>query len=248
MSGGAGLRSAFGRVLDLLLPPRCLACGDVVAAGDLCAACWGGIGFIGPPLCARCGHPFTFAEEGSLCPECAATPPVFGRARAAMRYDEASRNLVLAFKHGDRTHGAPAFGRWMRRAGAELLEDADFLLPVPLHWTRLFHRRYNQSALLAHAVHAAGGPPVAADWLLRKRRTPPQGKLNGAARDANVKGAFALRRGRAVDGLRLVLVDDVFTSGATVRECARILLRAGAARVDVLTLARTGGTGSPSCR
>lgn len=248
------LRGAFGRVLDLLLPPRCLACGEVVASGDLCGPCWGGISFIGAPFCACCGRPFPFAplaqggspdsdEASPLCAACRENRPVFGRARAVMRYDEASRNLILAFKHGDRTHGARAFGRWMRRAGAEMLDDADLTLPVPLHWTRLFNRRYNQSALLAHAVRAAGGPPVAADWLVRKRSTPPQGKLNGAARDANVKGAFALRPGRAADGLRLVLVDDVLTSGATVRECAGVLLRAGAARVDVLILARAGGEG-----
>jgi len=161
-----------------------------------------------------------------------------------MRYDEGSRGLILALKHGDRTHGAPAFGRWMRRAGAELLEDADFLVPVPLHWTRLFKRRYNQSALLAHAIHAAGGPPMAADWLRRRRRTPPQGRLSGAARGANVRGAFALAPGRSVRGLKLVLIDDVFTSGATAEECARVLLAEGAGRVDVLTLARTGGAPS----
>ena len=156
-----------------------------------------------------------------------------------MRYDEASRRLILAFKHGDRLHLAPAFDGWMRRAGTELLAEADLVVPVPLHWTRLFARRYNQAALLAHAIHAAGGPPVAADWLIRRRRTPSQGKRNAAARERNVRGAFALKPGRTVKGRRIVLVDDVFTTGATVGECARVLRRAGAAAVEVLTLART---------
>ena len=156
-----------------------------------------------------------------------------------MRYDDASRRLILAFKHGDRLHLAPAFGGWMRRAGTDLLAEADLIVPVPLHWSRLFARRYNQAALLAHAIHAAGGPPVGADWLIRRRRTPSQGKRNAAARERNVRAAFAVRPGRPVKGRRIVLVDDVFTTGATVGECARVLRRAGAARVDVLTLART---------
>jgi ComF family protein len=156
-----------------------------------------------------------------------------------MRYDEASRRLVLAFKHGDRLHLAPAFGRWMRRAGAELLAEADVLVPVPLHWTRLLARRYNQAAVLAHAIHAANGPPVGADWLVRRRRTPSQGKRGAQARERNVKGAFAVKPGRAVEGRRILLIDDVFTTGATVGECARVLRRAGARHVDVLTLART---------
>src|SRR5216684_4274061 len=137
-----------------------------------------------------------------------------------MRYDKHSRRLVLALKHGDRTHLAGALGGWMRRSGGEILDGVDFIVPVPLHWTRLFARRYNQAGLLAHAIRAAGGPAVAPDWLVRRRRTPSQG------------------RGRSVKGKRIVLVDDVLTTGATVEECARVLRRAGAAFVGVLTLAR----------
>lgn len=235
------LRRCATLVLDLLLPPRCLSCGsEVSTAGTLCAQCWRGITFLGAPCCACCGLPFEFAlGPGTLCGACAQAHPPFARARAAMRYDEASRHLVLAFKHGDRLHLAPAFGAWMRRAGAELLAGADLLLPVPLHWTRLFARRYNQAAVLAHAIHAAGGPPVAPDWLRRRRRTPSQGKRNAAGRAKNVRGAFALRPDRSVRGLHLVLIDDVFATGATVGECAKALHRAGARQVDVLTLART---------
>jgi ComF family protein len=234
------LRRVAGLALDVLLPPRCLACGgSVAAAGTLCSACWRGIAFLGEPCCACCGTPFAFAiERGALCGACSRARPPFARARAVMRYDDASRGLVLAFKHGDRLHGAPAFGLWMRRAGAALLADADLLVPVPLHWTRLFARRYNQAAILAHAIHRAGGPPVGPDWLRRHRRTPSQGKLNPESRERNVRGAFGLSRGADPKGRRIVLIDDVLTTGATVAECARLLRRHGALRVDVLTLAR----------
>jgi ComF family protein len=147
-------------------------------------------------------------------------------------------------KHGDPTHLAGAFGRWMQRAGAELLADADLLVPVPLHWTRLFTRRFNQSALLAQAIRTSGGPQVGADWLVRRRRTPSQGTMGPLARARNVRGAFALRNGRSVTGKRVVLIDDVLTTGATAEECARVLRRAGAAYVGVLVLARAVRAGS----
>jgi ComF family protein len=150
----------------------------------------------------------------------------------------------FSLRHGDHTHLAGALGRWMHRAGGEVLAEAELLIPVPLHWTRLFTRRYNQAVLLAQAIRAAGGPPVAADWLVRRRRTPSQGVLGPAARARNVRGAFALRHGRSVKGKRVVLVDDVMTTGATAEECARVLRRAGAAYVGVLVLARALRAGS----
>jgi ComF family protein len=227
-------------VIDVLLPPRCLACGETVtAAGTLCARCWRGLTFLGRPCCARCGLPFEFdLGESVLCGDCAREAPRFDRARAALRYDAASRQLILGFKHGDRLHMAPAFGQWLRRAGSDLIREADLAVPVPLHWTRLFARRYNQAAVLAHALHAAGGPPVIPDVLIRTRRTPSQGKGNRESRHRNVAGAFALRHGRNVKDRRILLIDDVLTTGATVGECARVLRRAGALKIDVLTLAR----------
>jgi ComF family protein len=155
-----------------------------------------------------------------------------------VRYDKNSRSLVLGLKHADQTHVAGAFGRWMRRAGEEVLADADLLVPVPLHWARLFQRRYNQAVLLANAIRAIGGPPVAVDCLVRRRRTPSQGHLGPLARERNVRSAFAVRRPTEVKGKRFVIIDDVMTTGATVDECARVLKRAGAASVGVLTLAR----------
>jgi ComF family protein len=236
----AQLRRIGRAVVDGILPPRCLACGTIVDEPDaLCSACWAGMNFFAPPWCAVCGLPFPHPMgDNAVCADCARQRPSWDRARAVMRYDKHSRHLVLALKHGDRTHVAGALGRWMRRAGADLLDGADMIVPVPLHWTRLFARRYNQAGLLAHAIRAAGGPPVAPDWLVRRRRTPSQGRLGPAARARNVRGAFALRRGCDVKDKRIVLVDDVLTTGATVEECARILRRAGAGFVGVLTLSR----------
>ena len=153
-------------------------------------------------------------------------------------YDEHSRDLILSFKHADRTERSVPFGRWLARAGAELTGDCDLIVPVPLHRWRLWRRCYNQAALLALARARETGRPAAVDLLIRPKATPTQGGLGREARRRNVAGAIALRPGRAVGGRRVLLIDDVFTTGATVSACARVLLRAGAARVDVLALAR----------
>ncbi|TWB42377.1 ComF family protein [Nitrospirillum viridazoti] len=237
---GARVRDTGVRLLDLVLPPRCLGCGEAVAAaGTLCGTCWRGVGFITAPQCAACGRPFPHdMGADALCAICVAAPLSFGRLRAAVLYDDASRPLILGFKHGDRTEAVPLFAGWMARAGGELLAGADLVAPVPLHRWRLFARRYNQAALLAARLGTLSGVKAAPDLLVRRRRTPSQGSLSREGRARNVAGAFALRPGRSVKGLRVVLVDDVYTTGATVAECARVLLRAGAAGVEVLALAR----------
>jgi ComF family protein len=242
----ARLRRLGRAVVDGVLPPRCLACGTTVDEVDaLCPKCWSSITFFAPPWCTVCGLPFPYPMgEGAVCGACAGRAPTWDKARSVFRYDRHSRRLVLMLKHGDQTHLGSAFGRWMNRAGNEVLVEADLLVPVPLHWTRLFGRRFNQAALLAQAIHAAGGPPVGADWLVRRRRTPSQGLMGPAARVRNVRGAFALRRGRGVEGKRVVLIDDVLTTGATAEECARVLRREGAASVNVLVLARALRAGS----
>jgi len=236
----SALRRLANRALDVVLPPRCLACGEEVGEqGTLCPDCWAGIEFLAPPHCARCGFPFELdTQTGTLCAACQARPPVFDRARAVLRYDAASRGMLLAFKHADRTDLAPYFGRWLARAGAEVLAEADIVAPVPLHWTRLFSRRYNQAALLAKAAAKEAQRPFLSDILVRRRRTKPQ-RSGLAARTRNVAGAFAVPRARrqAVEDRRVLLVDDVRTTGATLEACARALKAAGAKGVDVLTLA-----------
>jgi ComF family protein len=238
----AHIRDIAGIAVNAVLPPRCLGCGvGVDRPGTLCGRCWEGIDFLGPPLCMCCGFPFEL-DPGpeSLCGACRSRPPVFDRARAVFAYDAGSRDLLLGFKHADRTDAAPAFARWMARAGAELIPDADFAVPVPLHRWRLFRRRYNQAALLAGGLERAAGVQSVPDLLVRRRRTVSQGAFSAAGRRRNVSGAFEVRRGSetAIAGKRILLIDDVLTTGATAESCARVLRRAGASGVDVLTLAR----------
>lgn len=236
-------RRVVRAALDAVLPPQCLSCGAVTdTPGKLCPTCWSKVTWLSAPLCRRCGAPFEF-ESGSdalLCGACLRDSPAYDRARAVFRYDDAGRGLVLAFKHGDRLHAAPAFGAWLARAGAELLAEADLVAPVPLHWTRLAWRRYNQSALLANAAARIAERRCVPDLLVRLRRTPQQGQMGRAERRRNVRRAFAVARRHTalVPGRRVVLVDDVLTTGATADECVRALREAGAAAVDLLTLAR----------
>jgi ComF family protein len=218
-------QSALRRMLDLALPPLCAACREPVEGRGLCPACWSKLSFITRPYCERRRRlpilrPIT--------------------ARAVVRFDEISRALVHALKYGDRLDLAPMMGRWISQAGRELLAEADALVPVPLHWRRLWARRFNQSAMLAAAVSRQTGLPVAAGALKRVKPTAQQVGLSRTERAANVQGAFRVPGDgkAAVTGRRLVLIDDVLTSGAAVDGCARALLRAGAANVDVLVFAR----------
>lgn len=243
----AAIRSTVRRAVDIVLPPRCLACGVLVGEpGAVCPSCWGGIDFIAPPMCRCCGLPFDYDEGAeAVCGDCARRAPLYGRARSTMIYNDASRRLVLAFKHADRTDAAPAWGDWLARAGAELLADADLLVPVPLHRRRLISRRYNQAALMAQALGRTSGLPVSIDALRRVRATPSQGKMSRAQRERNVAGAFAVRdtRREIIEDARIVLIDDVMTTGATLAACIKPLLHGRAANVDVLTLARVTRTG-----
>ncbi len=238
---GAALRATLGLLVDVALPRLCAICREPVDGPGLCPACWPKLSFIAPPYCERLGIPFPFdGGPGLLSLEAIADPPAYNRARAAVRYDDIARKLVHALKYGDRLELAPLMAGWMANAGRGLIADADALVPVPLHWRRQWARRFNQSALLAEIIAKANGRVVAHGALKRVKATPHQVGLAKAERAHNVQGAFRVpAEGKAeVAGRKLLLVDDVLTSGATVDACARALLRAGAASVDVLAFAR----------
>lgn len=236
------LRGGLRGVADLLLPPQCMLCStEVDVPGRLCAACWPRLRFVAEPCCPTCGTPYAIpVPAGLVCGACLQEPPAYGRARAAFLYAEGGRDLVLRYKRGDRTDLAPGLARLMATAGRDLLADCDMILPVPLHRGRLWRRRYNQSALLATLLGRLAARPVRLDLLERRRATPSLGHHGRLERRRILSGAIAVAVGRAgdVQGRRLLLVDDVLTSGATAAACCRVLLRAGAAGVDVLTLAR----------
>ncbi len=231
--------------LDIALPTLCVACREPVDGEGVCAQCWSKLSFIARPFCPKLGIPFVYDPGPELLSmEAIANPPAYARARAAVRYDDVAKTLVHALKYQDRTDLAPAMGRWMARAGQELLAEADWLIPVPLHWRRAWHRRYNQSGALARAIERQSGVKVRGELLGRVRATEQQVGLSRPQRASNVQGAFKVSADRQseVQGRRVVVIDDVLTSGATVDACARALLRAKAAQVDVLVFARVVDT------
>lgn len=234
----------FGYALNTILPPRCIGTGEIVDhQGMIAPALWQELDFIAPPYCATCGLPFDFEdslEDTTICGDCLSDPPRFDTARAPLRYNDASRRLLLRFKYGDQQHAAVTFARWLHLAGLDHLKTADFILPVPLHWRRLWQRRFNQSALLAKALSRESGVPYLANTMTRRRFTGPQKGLNRRSRQKNVRMAFTVTPAAKtnIKGKHLVLIDDVMTSGATVNECAKLLKREGAARITVLTVAR----------
>jgi ComF family protein len=240
-SAAEAVRGALALAADLLLPPVCISCRKRAGAhGLLCGDCWARIDFIAPPLCLKLGVPLPYdTGEPSLSAAAIADPPVYDRARAAARYSSTMRDLIQSFKYGDRHEGVPLFGRWMATAGAELLADADTIVPVPLYRSRLWSRRFNQSAMLAQEVGKLTGVPVDCFLLARVKRTQAQVGLTAAQRRKNVAGAFRITAAKgALRAKRVVVVDDVITTGAAAEACARVLKRAGASSVDILALAR----------
>lgn len=239
-TGAVGLAE---RLVAIVYPPSCIACRRATAeAQGLCPACWREMGFISRPYCERLGTPFPVDIGAALLsPAAMADPPVFARARAVCRHGGTARELVHRLKYGDRTELAASMGRMMALAGRELLADAEVIVPVPLHRSRLWRRRFNQAAALAGAVGRIVGLPVEMHALLRARRTEPQVGLTRDQRRLNLQGAFAIGPAApaTVEGRRVLLIDDVLTTGSTANAAARALLRAGATAVDVLTFSRT---------
>lgn len=208
-------------------------------ANGLSAEAWSRIRFLDGPVCDGCGVPFEF-DPGTRCPACLAKPRAFDAARAACLYDETSRDPILKLKHADRLDLAPMLSRWLSRAARELIDEADAIAPVPLHPLRLLGRRYNQAAEIARPLARLTGTPYLPDALVRRRATATQAGKSGSGRRRNVAAAFEVPAGRRkqVEGLRILLVDDVLTTGATAEGCARALKAAGAARVDLAVVAR----------
>ncbi|GAA0536442.1 ComF family protein [Rhizomicrobium palustre] len=230
-------------LIDVVYPPLCMLCREGVTEPDgLCPECWAMLHFIDDPVCASCGLPFEIdAGEDTLCGACLAHPPYFDRARAILSYDELSKKPLLALKHADRLDLVPAFSRWLERSGRLLLSQSDMIVPVPLHRWRLWKRRYNQAGELARGLSRRCSLPLEPTVLERIKPTPSQGKMPSAeARRRNVQGAFRVPKAARsqVAGKRVLLIDDVLTTGATVSAAARALKRAGASAVFVLALAR----------
>ena len=229
------------KALDIVLPPACLACHQPLTTHDsVCAACWREIRFVRPPLCDRLGLPMPFDPGGTIISAAAiATPPDYDRARAVALFSTVMRDLIHQFKYADAHHARTRFGQWLAVAGADLIADCDLVIPVPMHPRRLLARRFNQSAILARELTRREARPFAPNLLRRIKPTRSQVGLTTAERRTNVAGAFRLARGaeRRIAGRRILLVDDVITTGATLNACARTLKRAGASGVDALALA-----------
>ncbi len=238
----AAAKAFLALVRDVAVPPQCLGCRAIVEAPDtLCGTCWAQLRMIGPAVCDACGLPFPFEQDAMWCGACIAREPPFARARSAVAYNDGSRNLILAFKHADRPEAAKLFARWMAAAAPQLLADADMMVPVPLDRRRLFQRRYNQAALLAQRLERLTGCPTLVDGVERIKPSPPLGKrMSPTERRRNVAGAFRVRDAAqaAFKGKRILVVDDVYTTGATAWAMARCLKRAGVGAVDILTVAR----------
>ena len=238
--------ATLGRnVLDWLIPPSCLSCGEEVApdGGHVCAACFAGFRFIHVPFCDACALPITqdeMAERGALCANCERRPPLWRRGRAAFLYGGSARRLIMGLKYGDRTEHASALARFMAQAGDDLLDQEALLVPVPVHRWRLWNRGYNQAALMAKALSRQRGLACQPDLLRRRFRTASLAGLSRQGRQKQMAGAIMVRD-RYRDGLRgrrIILVDDILTTGATAEACAKALLEHGCVSVDILVAAR----------
>lgn len=240
---GTRLRAVGRGLADLILPPVAHDSREATAAAGLSADAWGRVVFLEAPVCDGCGAAFEFdggAFADSRCTACLTQPYAFERGRAACVYDEASRGLILKYKHGDQQQFAALFARWLGRAAADLIAEADAVAPVPLHSRRLLVRRFNQAAEIARPLARHAGLEYLPDALVRTQATTTQGGKSMRGRRLNVKTAFTVTDAgrRRIKGRRILLIDDVLTTGATAEACARTLIEAGARAVDLAVIAR----------
>ena len=233
------MRKIFKSLLDFLLPPICPVCHQRGENTGLCAKCFSKLEFIGTQTCSVCGHPLDAIVPGmNVCANCLKTPPYFHQAVAIFKYNDTIKKLILPFKHGDHVELTNLFVKWICINCDEIICKNQMVVPVPLHWTRLMKRKYNQSALIAQRLAKKYGKIYSPLTLERIKATKSQGHLSPQKRKKNVTGVFKVKNFKIIQGKSILLIDDVFTTGATVNECAKVLLKAGAKSVDVLTIAK----------
>ena len=240
------MKAFFKNLFDLILPSRCPYCGKVVEMENtLCSSCFEKIDFISAPYCSICGMPFEtekqiYKTSALICPNCARQKRNTRFNRSAILYDDFSKKAILAFKFQNKCYHAKVFAKWLKLAGNDIFDaGVDLIIPVPLSYRRLFKRGYNQSVLLARELSKLTGIEVDVTSLVKIKNTKAQSSLLGKNRLKNIKNAFAIKNTNKIKNKRIVLIDDVMTTGATLSECAKILIRAGAKSVDTLTVART---------
>ncbi len=236
------LPNLLNKGVNYLFPPVCGNCdGAIWDNTGICADCWKDLTFISGAFCYSCGYPFELSRGNEvLCGECLHSPKAFDLCRAALVYDAHSKDMIIGFKHADKTYLSALFTRWLSSCGQGILEKADVIVPVPLHQRRLLSRRYNQSALLAHRLARLHHKEYIPSLLLRTKNTFSQGQFSMTGRWRNVRNAFVSNNKykTAVEGKHVVLIDDVYTTGATLDACARTLKKSGAASVSGVVLAR----------
>ena len=236
------MRSSFKKLLNAFFPPQCLICSEKVSEiNSLCAQCWQQMTFISKPYCEICCVPFPTQLKEKICPFCQEDKPVYDMVRSVVRFDDFSARLVHALKYNDHTELAPALARLIVNSGQEVLSDADYIVPVPLHRRRLRQRKFNQAQLLAKFISRVTGIKTIPDLLIRTKDIPSQSGLNRRQRITNVCTAFSIdpRHANLIRGSRIIIVDDVVTTGATLNECSKCLLLAGSSKVYGLSFART---------
>ena len=234
------LGNAFRHLLDFLIPPLCPICKKrVLTPHGLCSECFSKIHFIERPYCHKCGRPFEFdIPEETHCANCCQKDPTFEKARSAFVYDSFSNKLILPFKHGDRLELTPLLTNLLYRAGLDIFDEIDAVVAVPLHRYRFMKRKYNQAEVLAKSLSKKIDKPYLPSVIIRKRATKSQGHMKTAARKKNVAGAFKVKNHVLIKNKNILIIDDVFTTGATLNECTKVLRRNGAQHIFILTLAR----------